>query len=69
MLHLGLAGNILCAIRGQPRLYGDAYTPGYPVGVFYEERKITLELKPATRDNIAIFTKVGCLRHTNDVHI
>ncbi|KAF9070234.1 ferritin-like-domain-containing protein [Rhodocollybia butyracea] len=54
MLHLGLSGNVLRAVGGTPRLYGETYTPIYPVGIFYEER-VKMELKPATRSNVATF--------------
>ncbi|KAG8856460.1 hypothetical protein FRB96_006426 [Tulasnella sp. 330] len=54
MLHLGLAGNILCAIGGTPKVYGPEYTPKYPVHIFYEDR-VQLELKAATKDHVKTF--------------
>lgn len=57
MLHLGLAGNILRAIGAKPQIYGTEFTPRYPVGIFYEEA-VKMELKPATRANIAMFAQV-----------
>ncbi|KAG8741249.1 hypothetical protein FRC10_003129 [Ceratobasidium sp. 414] len=55
MLHLGLAGNLLCATRGQPKLYGPKYTPEYPCEIFYEP--ITLHLRPPNKDAIASFVR------------
>jgi len=58
MLHLGLAGNVLRAIGGTPHLYGEIYTPQYPVNIFYE-KKVKMELKPGTKANIATFVEVS----------
>jgi hypothetical protein len=60
MLHLGLAGNILCAIGGTPKVYGNEYTPKFPVDIFYEE-KVKLQLKPATKENIFTFVEVSII--------
>jgi len=57
MLHLGLAGNVFCAIGGAPKVYGEKYTPIFPVNIFYED-KVKLELKPATKENIHTFVKL-----------
>lgn len=57
MLHLGLAGNILCSIGGTPRVYGREYTPQYPSEIFYEP--IEMNLAPATKDTVHSFMKVG----------
>jgi len=56
MLHLGLAGNILNAIGGYPRLYGNEYTPEFPRTLFYTN--LRLNLKPAVQDTINLFMKV-----------
>ncbi|KAG8986921.1 hypothetical protein FRB90_003693 [Tulasnella sp. 427] len=56
MLHLGLAGNTLCAIGGTPRVYGDQYTPKYPRELFFE--KLEMNLLPATKDTIKMFMEV-----------
>ena len=58
MLHVGLAGNVLRAIGGTPLLYGEAYTPQYPVNIFFE-KKVKMELKPGTKANIATFVEVS----------
>lgn len=57
MLHLGLAGNILCSIGGAPRVYGNEYTPKYPREIFYEP--VEMNLLPGTKDTIHTFMKVG----------
>ncbi|KAG8908748.1 hypothetical protein FRB99_002986 [Tulasnella sp. 403] len=56
MLHLALAGNMLCSIGGTPRVYGDAYTPKYPALIFYD--KLELNLQPATEEVLETFMRV-----------
>jgi hypothetical protein len=57
MLHLGLAGNVLCAIGGTPKIYGEKFTPFFPVNIFYED-KVKLQLRPATKENVRTFVEV-----------
>ena len=57
MVHLGLAGNILCSIGGTPRLYGN--TPEFPAELFYA--KLKLNLKPASKETIGLFRDVRSL--------
>ncbi|KAG8944495.1 hypothetical protein FRC04_001717 [Tulasnella sp. 424] len=56
MLHLGLAGNILCSIGGNPRVYGREYTPQYPSEIFYEP--IEMNLLPATKETVHMFMEI-----------
>ncbi|KAG8990268.1 hypothetical protein FRB90_001837 [Tulasnella sp. 427] len=56
MLHLGLAGNILCSIGGTPCVYGNEFTPKYPREIFYEP--VAMNLLPATKDTIHTFMKI-----------
>jgi hypothetical protein len=58
MLHLGLAGNILTSIGGNPILYGETYTPSFPVSIFFED-KLMLHLWAATKENIKSFMDVS----------
>ncbi|KAG8707258.1 hypothetical protein FRC09_001932 [Ceratobasidium sp. 395] len=57
MLHLALAGNLLCAIGGQPKLHHPEYTPTYPRQMFYQDR-IDLHLWPAFNQTIETFIRV-----------
>jgi len=57
MLHLGLAGNILCSIGGTPKVYGPEFTPKYPVDIFYDDR-VKLELKAAHKDHVQTFVEL-----------
>ncbi|QRV78533.1 ferritin-like protein [Ceratobasidium sp. AG-Ba] len=56
MLHLALAGNILCSLGGQPVLYGSKYTPQYPCEIFYEN--VELHLQPPSPPVIDEFIRV-----------
>ncbi|KAG8986922.1 hypothetical protein FRB90_003694, partial [Tulasnella sp. 427] len=56
MLHLALAGNILCSIGGTPHTYGNEYTPKYPREIFFE--KVKMSLRPATKNTLAMFVQV-----------
>jgi len=53
MLHFALAGNILCAIGGEPKLYGDSFTPEYPALIFSDN--VRLNLRGATKENLETF--------------
>ncbi|CAE6511862.1 unnamed protein product [Rhizoctonia solani] len=57
MLHLSLAGNLLCAIGGNPVLYHQEYTPKYPCEIFYEP--IKLQLQPPHKESIKTFIKAS----------
>jgi len=57
MLHLSLAGNILCATGGQPRLYGALYTPEYECNLFYDDAA-ELHLLPASKAAMNIYAQV-----------
>ncbi|KAF8597163.1 hypothetical protein BDV93DRAFT_610515 [Ceratobasidium sp. AG-I] len=57
MLHLSLAGNIMCATGAQPRLYGKLYTPEYECNLFYDNAA-ELHLMPASKTAMAIYTQV-----------
>ncbi|KAF8343249.1 ferritin-like-domain-containing protein [Amanita rubescens] len=54
MFHLGLAGNMLCAIGGKPALYNS--TPEFPSTLF--SNNLTLTLAPATKETIKLFVDV-----------
>ncbi|KAG8993010.1 hypothetical protein FRB90_000815 [Tulasnella sp. 427] len=58
MLHLGLAGNILCSIGGTPQLYGTDYMPEYPSDLFYSNGKVTFELAPGNKETVATFAAI-----------
>ncbi len=55
MRHLGLAGNMLCAIGGKPTLYD--LTPEFPSTLF--STSLNLTLAPATRETIKLFVDVS----------
>ncbi|CAE6526355.1 unnamed protein product [Rhizoctonia solani] len=56
MFHLGLAGNILTAVRGRPQVYGEAFTPKYPSEILYEG--VLMTLAPAKKSQIENFAEV-----------
>lgn len=63
MLHMGLAGNILCSIGGYPALYrdpklqmGEHFIPEYPTSLLYQE--IRLNLRAANKGNIRTFMEL-----------
>lgn len=58
MLHLGIVGNILSAIGGQPHIYGKETTPTYPEPLFYDDKRIQMELKRASEEQIKLFVAV-----------
>jgi hypothetical protein len=62
MLHMALSGNILCAIGGTPKVYGQDYMPTYPSEIFYDE--IQMNLAPATKHNINTFVEVSTALQT-----
>ncbi|KAJ1300231.1 hypothetical protein OPQ81_005060 [Rhizoctonia solani] len=56
MFHLGLAGNLLCALRGRPQIYGEPFTPRYPSEILYEG--VLMTLAPASKIQIQNFAEV-----------
>jgi len=56
MLHFALAGNILCAIGGTPKVYGEKYTPQYPIQIFNDN--VQLDLRATTKENLETFVKL-----------
>ncbi|TFK70432.1 hypothetical protein BDN72DRAFT_896439 [Pluteus cervinus] len=54
MLHLSLAGNILCSIGGTPITLEHA--PEFPTSLFYDG--VPLDLDPATKETIKVFVEV-----------
>lgn len=57
MLHLALAGNMLCALDGRQLLYSQAFMPTYPSEILFD--KIRMQLAPANKENLECFLKVG----------
>ena len=58
MLHLSLAGNILRAVGGQPKLYDVDYIPCYPMLMPGRVPKLWLELRRASKRNLQTFIDV-----------
>ncbi|CAE6537021.1 unnamed protein product [Rhizoctonia solani] len=56
MIHLGLAGNILTALGGRPRVYGEAFTPKYPSELLYEG--VLMTLAPADKHQLKAFAEI-----------
>lgn len=59
MLHLALAGNILCALGGTQPLYDESFIPKYPSCILFD--KIEMELRPADKRNLECFLKVSIM--------
>ena len=57
MLHFALAGNILCAFGGTPKLYGEKYTPKYPIQIFNDN--VQLNLRGTTKEDLQTFVSVA----------
>ena len=57
MLHLSLAGNVLRAIGGRPKLYDVNVIPYYPMNMPYRNW-LKLCLREGTKDNLDTFVKV-----------
>ncbi|CAE6490253.1 unnamed protein product [Rhizoctonia solani] len=51
-----IAGNILCALRGHPQVYGEPFSPKYPSEILYEG--VLMTLAPATKTQIQNFAEV-----------
>jgi hypothetical protein len=58
MLHLSLAGNILRAVGGNPKLYDVHYIPCYPMLMPGRVPKLWLELRRANKRNLQTFVDV-----------
>ena len=57
MLHLSLAGNVLRAIGGRPKLYDVNFIPHYPTPMPYH-CSLTLCLREGTKKNLETFVQV-----------
>ncbi|CAE6362091.1 unnamed protein product [Rhizoctonia solani] len=64
MLHLALAGNLLCATGGTPQLYGKDSTPSYPAQIFNDATPVNLS--GATEATIKLFVKIEEPTHISD---
>uniref|UniRef100_A0A8H8CET3 Iminophenyl-pyruvate dimer synthase domain-containing protein n=1 Tax=Psilocybe cubensis TaxID=181762 RepID=A0A8H8CET3_PSICU len=58
MLHLSLAGNVLLAVGGNPKLYDPRYIPSYPAFMPGRVPKLWLQLRKASKANIQTFIDV-----------
>lgn len=58
MLHLSLAGNILLAIGGKPKLYDSDYIPAYPMAMPGRVPELTLQLRKLTKEQLETFIQV-----------
>jgi hypothetical protein len=59
MLHLSLAGNVLRAVGGTPKLYDVKYMPSYPMIMPGRVPKLWLQLRKATKANLQTFIDVS----------
>lgn len=57
MLHLALAGNMLCSLDGKQALYDKCFMPTYPSEILFD--KIPMKLQPANKENLECFLKVS----------
>jgi hypothetical protein len=60
MLHLSLAGNILLAVGGKPKLYDPKIIPSYPMLMEGRVPPLTLHLRKMTKANLETFIQ-ACL--------
>jgi hypothetical protein len=58
MLHLSLAGNVLKAVGGAPKLYGPDIIPTYPGLMRHRVPPLTLWLREMTKENLDTFIAV-----------
>jgi Ferritin-like len=60
MSHLALAGNILAAIKGMPRLTDPGFVPSYPTNVLPGEiaQAMPVDLKPLSLDQLQVFMQI-----------
>ncbi|EIW65207.1 uncharacterized protein TRAVEDRAFT_42584 [Trametes versicolor FP-101664 SS1] len=56
MLHLALAGNMLCSLDGKQALYDKCFMPTYPSEILFD--KIPMKLQPANKENLECFLKI-----------
>jgi hypothetical protein len=66
MLHLSLAGNILLAVGGQPRLYDPLVIPSYPMLMPGPVPDLVLQLRSMTKENLETFIQAS-ERFSNEV--
>jgi hypothetical protein len=60
MYHFALAGNMLTAIGGTPRIANAAFIPSYPTNVLPGgiPQKLAVDLKPLTPDQVQVFMQI-----------
>jgi hypothetical protein len=58
MLHLSLAGNVLRAVGGTPKLYDPNIIPSYPMLMPGRIPDLELHLRKMTKDNLQTFIDV-----------
>ncbi|KAF9002772.1 ferritin-like-domain-containing protein [Cyathus striatus] len=58
MLHLSLAGNVLLAVGGTPKLYDPDYVPSYKMLMPKRVPELWLELKALTKEHLESFVNV-----------
>jgi hypothetical protein len=61
MLHLSLAGNILLAVGGTPKLYDPHIIPRYPMLMPGRVPDLVLNLRKLTKENLQTFIDVSIL--------
>lgn len=61
MLHLSLAGNILRAVGGTPKLYDPHIIPTYPMLLPGRIPDLELHLRTMTKDHLQTYIDVGQL--------
>jgi hypothetical protein len=59
MLHLSLAGNILLAVGGKPRLYDPLVVPSYPMLMPGRVPDLLLQLRSMTKENLETFVQAS----------
>jgi hypothetical protein len=58
MLHLSLAGNILRAVGGEPKIYDPLIIPQYPMLMPGRVPDLELNLRSMTKDHLQTFIEV-----------
>ena len=64
MGHLALAGNVLKAVGGTPKVYSTDIIPNYPADMVNRIPPLPLDLRAATRANIETFVQASNLSHS-----
>lgn len=59
MLHLSLAGNILKAVGGNPKVYHPDVFPEYPGFMLHRAPPLELKLREMTKKNLDTFIAVS----------